>query len=60
MYGGNTLFIILSKHGKNIEEISKYGPSQNEKEVLFVYKTRFNVLELTKSNDKTFIKMEEA
>jgi hypothetical protein len=47
-YNGNVLFRILSKTGKEIELISKFGSgSQNEREVLFAPNSDFNVLDVT-------------
>lgn len=59
MFRGNTLFTILSKKGKSIEDVSKYGQSQNEKEVLFEYKSKFKVLDFTKNGNLTLIQLEE-
>jgi len=57
---GNTIFIIKSKTGKNIEALSYYGiNSQNEREVLFKSKTKFKVLEIKKVNDYFEITLKE-
>ena len=50
---GNTIFSIISKTGKKIEDISYYGinSSQNEKEVLFRSNTKFKVLEVKKKGN---------
>lgn len=59
-FSGNVMFRIVSKTGKEIEEISKYGiDSQNEFEILFLPNTRFNILAVTKENDYTLVTMEE-
>lgn len=58
---GNTLFTIFSKTGKQIEKFSKFGlySGQNEKEVLFLPNTKFEVLDVTQSTSKTLIVLEE-
>lgn len=58
---GNTLFTIFSKTGKQIEKFSKFGLSsgQNEKEVLFLPNTKFEVLDVTQSSLNTLIVLEE-
>lgn len=55
---GDTLFRIFSKTGKSIEALSKYP---NEKEVVFRYKTVFEVLMIDFNEDtkKYSITMEE-
>jgi hypothetical protein len=59
-YNGNLLFRILSKTGKEIELISKFGSgSQNEREVLFAPNSDFNVLDVTNESSYTLITMEE-
>ncbi len=59
-YNGNVLFRILSKTGKEIELISKFGSgSQNEREVLFAPNSDFNVLDVTNESSYTLITMEE-
>ena len=57
----NTLFMIMSKTGKEIEKIAKFGVFEppNESEVLFRYKQQFKVLDITKEGSRTLIKMEE-
>lgn len=61
--GFSTLFRIMSKTGKEIEDISFYGTNsisdQNEQEVLFKSKTQFRVLEISEVDSKTFIDLEE-
>lgn len=60
-YNKNTLFVILSKTGKEIEKIAKFGihnPS-NEKEVLFKAGRSFNVVGITKEGKQTLITMRE-
>ncbi len=47
-------FIINSKEGK---DISKYNPA--EQEVLYQRGSKFRILDIVKSNDKYYIKMEE-
>ncbi len=58
---GDTLFTIFSKTGKQIEKFSKFGlnSGQNEKEVLFIPNTTFEVLDVTKEDSKTLIILEE-
>jgi len=60
-FGGDTFFIIISRSGKSVEEISYFGTGHplNEKEVLFKCYTKFQVLEVTKLDTKTLIIMEE-
>ena len=60
-YGGNVLFRILSKTGKEIEKIAKFGihESSNEREVLFRVNRKFRILEITNQFDYTLITMEE-
>ncbi len=57
---GNTLFIIHSKTGKEIERIAKFGfhNPPNEREVLFKPNRKFRVLNVA-FDDKTTIIMEE-
>jgi NAD:arginine ADP-ribosyltransferase len=59
---GNTIFRIISKTGKAIEELSFHGVQspQNEKEVLFRSKTNFKVLGVKEENGKFLITLEEA
>lgn len=57
----NTFFRILSKSGKEIDEIAKfgkYGP-QNEQEVLFRPNREFRILDIGQENGRTLITMEE-
>ncbi len=58
---GDTLFMIFSKTGKQIEKFSKFGlySGQNEKEVLFLPNTTFEVLDVLQSTTKTTIILEE-
>ncbi|WP_437922395.1 ADP-ribosyltransferase [Sphingobacterium sp. LRF_L2] len=55
------LFIILSKHGKDIEKIAKFGiySGQNEKEILFKPGSKFRVLDISGENKKITITLEE-
>jgi hypothetical protein len=55
---GTTTLRIFSKTGKAIESISKY---QNEKEILFRYNTKFEIIavDFDKENNKYFISLEE-
>lgn len=54
-------FIILSKTGKAIEEIAKFGKfnTSNEQEVLFMAGTSFQVLDIQTEGKRTLITMEE-
>lgn len=54
-------FIILSKTGKEIEEIAKYGKfsTPNEQEVLFMAGTSFQILDIQTDGKRTLITMEE-
>ncbi len=58
---GNTIFIIASKTGKEIEQFSFYGSQspQNEKEVLFKSKSKFRVIKVNDSQNITLISLEE-
>jgi len=58
---GNTVFIIASKTGKEIEQLSFYGSQnpQNEKEVLFKSKSKFKVIRVNDSQNITLISLEE-
>lgn len=60
-FTGNCLFRILSKKGKDIETIAKYGVFNppNEKEVLFKNNTKFKVLQITREDEHSLITMEE-
>ena len=55
------LFVILSKQGKDIEKIAKFGihSGQNEKEVLFKPNSKFRVLQITNENNRITITLEE-
>lgn len=62
LFPGNTLFIINSKTGKDIEKIAKFGYEDpyNEYEVLFLPNREFEVLEIDDSiSDLLLITMEE-
>lgn len=58
---GNVLFRILSRTGKEIEKISKFGIKgfPNEREVLFSYKKQFRILGIENDAAVTLITMEE-
>lgn len=60
-FNHNVLFRIQSKKGKDIQKIAKFGinSGQNEKEILFRANSKFNVLDITKENNKTLITIEE-
>jgi hypothetical protein len=56
----NCLFVIQSRTGRLITELSKYGvDGQNEYEVLFVPHTRFEVLEVANETGYTRIVLDE-
>jgi hypothetical protein len=56
----NCLFVIQSRTGRPIAELSKYGvDGQNEYEVLFVPHTRFEVLEVASETGYTRIVLDE-
>jgi hypothetical protein len=56
----NCLFVIQSRTGRSIAELSKYGvDGQNEYEVLFVPHTRFEVLEVANETGYTRIVLDE-
>ena len=58
--GKNCLFVIQSRTGRLIEEISKYGvDGQNEYEVLFAPNTPFEVLEVAEETSYTRIVLDE-
>ena len=59
--GGTVIFYIVSYNGKSIEQLSRYGASnnQNEKEVLFKSNTLFNVVSIRMEGTKTIITLEE-
>lgn len=62
LFPGNTLFIINSKTGKDIEKIAKFGYQNiyNEYEVLFLPNREFEVLEIDESiKNLLIITMEE-
>lgn len=57
---GSCLFVIQSRTGRLIEEISKFGvDGQNEHEVLFAPHTRFEVLEVASEPGYTRIVLDE-
>ena len=58
---GDTLFTIFSKTGRSIEKFSKFGlySGQNEKEVLFLPNTNFEILDITQNESTTLIVLEE-
>ncbi|WP_231891210.1 ADP-ribosyltransferase [Arachidicoccus ginsenosidimutans] len=60
-YGGNTLFVIFSKSGKEIEKIAKFGifGASNENEVLFKPNRNFRVLDIEQKENHLLITMEE-
>lgn len=62
-FNESPLFIILSKNGKDIEKFAKFGLEsfgQNEKEILFKNNSRFKVLNITESVDRSItITLEE-
>lgn len=60
-FGGNVLFRIYSRTGKDVEKITKFGKYSfsNEQEVLFNVNRRFNVLEVARQESYTLISMEE-
>jgi len=60
-FGNSCQFRIFSRSGKDIEAFAKYGTHhpQNEREVLFRPNCRFEVLEVTKRDNKTLITLEE-
>lgn len=57
----NTFFRILSKSGKEIDGIAKFGKysPQNEQEVLFRPNREFRVLDIGRESNRTLITMEE-
>jgi hypothetical protein len=56
----NCLFVIQSRTGRSIAELSKYGiDGQNEYEVLFAPHTQFEVLEVANEPDYTRIVLDE-
>ncbi len=60
-FRGNCTFRIVSKTGREIEKIAKFGlyNAQNEQEVLFTVNTRFEVLTIEKIDGLTSLTMEE-
>ena len=58
---GNTLFIVSSKRGKEIENIVNFGKYNiiNEEYVLFNFNSSFSVLEVTRQRNYTLIIMDE-
>lgn len=61
LYSQSPLFIILSKHGKDIEKIAKFGinSGQNEKEILFKPNSKFRVLDIQEDESRFTITLEE-
>lgn len=61
LFSDSPLFIILSKRGKDIEKIAKFGidSGQNEKEILFKSGSRFKVLDIAEKENKITIMLEE-
>ena len=61
MFCSSPLFIIISKRGKDIEKISKFGGTwaQNEQEVLFMFGSKFRVLEIEEKAGRITITLEE-
>jgi hypothetical protein len=59
--GGNVIFEIFSKTGKEIENFAKFGfhSSQNEKEVVFLPNTAFYVRAISKQQNLTLITLRE-
>jgi SPP1 gp7 family putative phage head morphogenesis protein len=55
-FAGNTIFIIKSKSGKLIAEISGH---KTEQEVLFKSGTKFKVIDVTQEGGKTIIEMNQ-
>ena len=55
-FGGNTRFMIHSRHGK---DIAPYSEHPNEKEVLFAAGTRFRVLDARRTGDNMTITLKE-
>lgn len=61
-FSESPLFIILSKSGKSIENIAKFGiesGGQNEQEILFRLNSKFKVLDITEQDNKIIIKLEQ-
>jgi hypothetical protein len=60
-YGGNVMFRMFSKTGKNIESVAKYGlyDPPNEKEVIFVPNTEFFDLAIESKINYLEITLEE-
>ena len=61
LFSQSPLFIILSKHGKDIEKIAKFGiySGQNEKEIVFKPNSKFRVLDIQEDENRFTIKLEE-
>lgn len=60
-FSNSPVFIILSKRGKDIEKIAKFGvdSGQNEKEIVFKSGSRFKVLDIKEAENKITIMLEE-
>ncbi|MFS4473955.1 ADP-ribosyltransferase [Chryseobacterium sp. T20] len=60
-FSDSPVFIILSKRGKDIEKIAKFGvdSGQNEKEIVFKSGSRFKVLDIKEAENKITITLEE-
>lgn len=60
-FSNSPLFIIWSKKGKDVEKIAKFGidSGQNEKEIVFKSGSGFKVLEITETENKIIITLEE-
>ena len=60
-FSDSPLFIILSKRGKEIEKIAKFGidSSENEREILFMSNSKFKVIDFRKEDNKITITLEE-
>lgn len=57
----NVIFIIHSKSAKEVEKVAKYGinSGQNEKEVIFLPSTEFEVLHIEQDKGKYIIYLQE-
>lgn len=60
-FSSSPLFVILSKRGKDIEKIAKFGieSGQNEKEILFKPNSKFRVLNIKEEHKRVTITLEE-
>lgn len=61
MFPANVTFIIHSKSAKEVEKVAKYGinSGQNEKEVIFLPNTKFEVLDIEQNEGKYVIYLQE-